>query len=119
MNAEEQYLSDYTLIVLVLKLAEAQEQGQHGVFSGILGQLWMNMLTTLPTEVRAQLPAVLLDAYFRNAGNMRKALAGFEECLQQAVGYTAHRSAMDRLRASPAQELLDKVLNAAYGEKQT
>ena len=102
MRAEEQYPGDYTALVFAYSLKKAQDEGTHETFANALLGIWLMHLRDLPESVKSQPYFLVLDAYFKQAGNIRPWLRSLEECLEQAVGHSAHRSALDRMRPQVA-----------------
>lgn len=95
-RAEERFPKDYQALSTLALLVRLQDQGKQELFGDLMCRLWMSIAEKTPKT-----PEVLiLDAYFKRQGDLRKALAEHEESVAAIVGHLPHREAMDRIRAN-------------------
>ncbi len=118
MKAEEQYVGDYAIVMLLRLLVDAQEKNQHEVFAGILGHLWSHVLASIPVDKQCSMAVIVLTTYFDNSGDMRNVLRATEEILRNQVGHEAHREAIERMSADSTYTAIQHLLKLVYAEKQ-
>ena len=115
MNSDEIFTGDCAVIAGLLVLEQAQKDGNHEAFSGLLRQMWRHVYGGLPEEKKLCLPAVLLKLYMENAGDVRKGLDQYDEVMATVMGYDRHQAVISALRAY-AQEHQERLLKVLQGK---
>jgi len=112
MRAEDQHPYDYQVILLLETLVKVMDEGNELVFASGLAQMWYMLTAKMPEPLQMHPVCLVLDTYFKMHGDLRKGLRLQTQTIVDAVGYEAHRDAMERLNAKVSlvvKELLDKL----------
>lgn len=99
MSENHPLTGDYGVVCALIVLQQAQRDGNHKLFSSLLGKMWRQVESRLMPGTHDIMPVVLLSLYFNNRGDIAKSLAQYEQVLADTVGYDRHLETVLGIRA--------------------